>query len=212
MKINVAIVDDHSVLISGLENMLQKFPDIEVTDVYDCGAALMEGLKKRQPDVLLLDIQLPDISGDELAGMISRKYAHVAILAMTGFDTSYHIQSMLKKGALGYLLKNTNPATLAQAIQTVYKQERFVDPSLRQQLIDDMILNKKQDFTEIILTRREKEILKLITSEYTSQEIAKKLLISVNTVENQRASLLQKLHVKNTAGLVKVAIQMGIVN
>lgn len=210
MNINVDIVDDHNVVISGLQNMLQDFSHIQVVNVYNTGEALLAGLKKQQPDVLLLDIQLPDINGDVLAEKICSKYPAMGILAMTGFDTTYYVQNMLKRGALGYLLKNTTAAILVQAIETVYRGERYVDPSLRQQLIDDMLLNKKQEFEQVLLTRREQEILKLITEEYTSQEIAKKLFLSANTVENQRASLLQKLHCKNTAGLVKAAITLGL--
>lgn len=211
MEITVGIVDDHNVVINGVQNMLYDFPNIKITDVYSNGESLLAGLKKRQPDVLLLDIQLPDINGDDLTEKISNTYPNISILAMTGFDTSYYVKSMLQKGALGYLLKNTSASILVEAIETVYNRNRFVDPSLRQQLIDDMIMNKKQEFEQVMLTRREKEILKLIMEECTSPEIAKKLFLSVNTIENHRASLLQKLHVKNTAGLVKVALQRKLI-
>ncbi len=131
---------------------------------------------------------------------------------MTGFDTGYYVQNMLKKGATGYLLKNTNADILGQAIETVYKGDRFIDPALRQQLIDSMLMNKKQEFEEVVLSRREKEVLKLIVTQHTNQQIAKMLFISPNTVANQRASLMQKLQVKNTAGLVKIAVEMGLTN
>ncbi len=212
MKINIAIVDDHNVVISGVENMLHVFPHMSLTAMYNCGEALLAGLKKDQPDVLLMDIQLPDINGDELTAIITDKYPAIRILAMTGFDTGYYVQNMLKKGATGYLLKNTNADILGQAIETVYKGDRFIDPALRQQLIDSMLMNKKQEFEEVVLSRREKEVLKLIVTQHTNQQIAKMLFISPNTVANQRASLMQKLQVKNTAGLVKIAVEMGLTN
>jgi DNA-binding NarL/FixJ family response regulator len=208
--INIAIADDHKVVINGLQNMLQAFPHIRVMGVYNDGKSLLQGLAKEQPDVLLLDIQMPDASGDELAAIISASHPQVRILVMTGFSTSYYIRNMLEKGASGYLLKNTDEYILVQAIEAVNKGEQFIDPSLRQQFIQDLMESRKLEHARPSLTRREKEILSLILEEYTSQEIADKLSLSLRTVENQRVSLLQKLQVKNTAGLVKMAIEMKL--
>ncbi len=210
--IQVAIADDHKVVITGLQNMLQAFSHINVSEVYYDGKSLLQGLKKQQPDVLLLDIQMPDSSGDELAAIIRTSYPNVRILVMTGFSTSYYIRNMLEKGAAGYLLKNTDEYILVQAIEAVHKGEQFIDPSLRQQFIQDLMESRKLEHTRPSLTRREKEILALILEEYTSQEIADKLTLSLRTVENQRVSLLQKLQVKNTAGLVKAAIEMKLLD
>lgn len=210
MKITIDIVDDHNVVISGIKNMLNDHDHIEVTNTYNTGAALIEGLKQQQPNVLLLDIQLPDITGDELTGIITTTYPDVQILIMTGFDTTYHVKNLLQKGARGYLLKNTAESTLIQAIETVAVGDQFIDPSLREQLLKDLLKDKKQVAGRPVLSRREKDVLTLIVEEHTSQEIADKLFLSLRTVENYRINLLQKLHVKNTAGLVKVALQMGL--
>jgi DNA-binding NarL/FixJ family response regulator len=210
MKITIDIVDDHNVVISGIKNMLNDHDHIEVTNTYNTGAALIEGLKQQQPNVLLLDIQLPDITGDELTGIITTTYPDVQILIMTGFDTTYHVKNLLQKGARGYLLKNTAESTLIQAIETVAVGDQFIDPSLREQLLKDLLKDKKQVAGRLVLSRREKDVLTLIVEEHTSQEIADKLFLSLRTVENYRINLLQKLHVKNTAGLVKVALQMGL--
>jgi DNA-binding NarL/FixJ family response regulator len=210
MTINVAIADDHQVVINGLQHMLETALHIQVTDVYEGGNALLKGLCKQVPDVLLLDIQMPDMNGDELAGIISKKYPSVRIIAMTAFSMTYYVKTMLQKGAAGYLLKNTDKATLITAIETVYSGEQYIDASLKQQLLDDMLHNRKSATNAPTLTRREKDVLSLIMAECTSSQIAEKLFLSLRTVEHYRTNLMQKLNVKNTIGLVKIAIQMDL--
>src|SRR5690606_4812460 len=127
---------------------------------------------------------LPDITGDELTGIITTTYPDVQILIMTGFDTTYHVKNLLQKGARGYLLKNTAESTLIQAIETVAVGDQFIDPSLREQLLKDLLKGKKQVAGRPVLSRREKDVLTLIVEEHTSQEIADKLFLSLRTVEN----------------------------
>jgi DNA-binding NarL/FixJ family response regulator len=204
--INVAIADDHSIVLNGLQKILALHTDIKVTDVYLNGDSLLEGLETKQPDVLLLDIQMPGKNGIELAGIISKKFPDVKMIALTNVDILVQVKKMLQKGCLGYLLKDASPEILIEAIKTVHTGEQFLYESLSKQLVNNFFSqNSKQ------LTRREKEILQLITEEHTNQEIADKLFLSLRTVENHRNNLLQKLDVKNTAGLVKIAIQEGLV-
>lgn len=210
--INVAIVDDHSVVINGLQHMLQHFDTINIVGVYENGKSLLEGLKTIKPDVLLLDIQLPDINGNDLTVIIKKEYPSIRILAMTGFDMTYYVKTIMHKGATGYLLKNTTEKILVEAIETLYAGEQYIDPSLREQLLQDLLNNRKSTVQNPTLTRREKDVLKLIVEENTNQEIAKKLFLSLRTIEHYRTNLMQKLDVKNTAGLVKIAIQMGLMN
>lgn len=204
--INVAIADDHSIVLNGLQKILALHPDIKVTDVYLNGDSLLEGLEVKQPDVLLLDIQMPGKNGIEVAGIISKKFPDVKMIALTNVDILIQVKKMLQKGCLGYLLKDASPEILVEAIKTVHTGEQFLYEPLSRQLVNNFFSqNSKQ------LTRREKEILQLITEEHTNQEIADKLFLSLRTVENHRNNLLQKLDVKNTAGLVKIAIQEGLV-
>ncbi len=214
--INVALADDHPMVISGLTNMLHPFPHINVAQVYTTGGALLEGLKKVQPDVLLLDVLLPDMKGPELAQIITGKYPTVRILAITSLDAPVHVKSMIRNGSKGYLLKNTGQETLVEAIETVYKGQEFIEPMLKEQMLQNLLHYKKKEGSAYsndkpVLTRREKEVLQLVVQEYSNQEIADQLCISLRTVENHRFNLQQKLNVKNTVGLVKVAIQMGLV-
>ncbi len=175
-KIRVAIADDHQVVLSGVQNMLNACEHIELCGQYRSGRALLDGLATEQPDVLLLDIQMPDKTGDELAKIISRTYPKIRMLALTVFDTPFYIRSMMQNGCQGYLLKNTDQHTLIEAIETLYNNGQYIEPALKEQLLQNMLRIKKQNARSVpILTKREKDILQLIVAEHTSQEIADKL-------------------------------------
>ncbi|HRD58897.1 MAG TPA: response regulator transcription factor [Ferruginibacter sp.] len=205
--ITVAIVDDQEIILNGLQKILTDVPNIQVIAMYNNGDDLLNGLSTQLPDVLLLDIQMPERSGIELAAIIAKKFPSVKMIALTNVDVLMQMKQMLQKGCLGYLLKDVSPQILISAIETVYTGEQFLNETLKKQLLTSL---SGQDEKQII-TRREKEILKLILEENTNQEIANKLFLSLRTVENHRNNLLQKLNVKNTAGLVKVALQEGLV-
>lgn len=205
--INVAIVDDQVIILNGLQKILADAKHINVTAVYNNGDQLLEALEKSRPDVLLLDIQMPGKSGIELAGLISKKYPTVKMIALTNVDVLAQMKQMLQKGCLGYLLKDVSPEILVKAIETVNEGEQFLHEEFKNQLLKSLSGHD----TKQLVTRREKEILKLIVEENTNQDIAGKLFLSLRTVENHRNNLLQKLNVKNTAGLVKVAIQEGLI-
>jgi len=205
--ISLAITDDQVIILKGLQKILADVPNIKVSGVYNNGEELLEGLAKDQPDVLLLDIQMPGKSGIELAAIITKTYRNIKIIALTNIDVVAQIKKILQQGVMGYLLKDASPETIVKAIETVYTGTQFLQEELKQQLLNSLSEhNPKQ-----IVTRREKEILQLIVDEFTNQEIADKLFLSLRTVENHRNNLLQKLDVKNTAGLVKVAIQEGLI-
>ncbi len=212
MPIKVAITDDHPLAINGLKNMLQDSGHIRVTDTYLGGQALLEGLQQQQPDILLLDIQLPDIPGDELVPIIRKNWPAVRILVVTSMDAPIQIRTMLKKGCKGYLLKSTDMKTLIQAIEDIYNgNEEFIEPSLREQMLQNFFRFRRSGQKVPSLTRREQDILQLITNGLTNQEIATQLYISLRTVEKHRFSLMQKLDAKNTAVLVKNAIALGLI-
>jgi len=213
MSIRVAITDDHPLVIEGLENVLRAHPGIRVISTYGNGNALLEGLKKEVPDVLLLDIQLPGKSGSELAQLLTKAYPDMRILVLSSMDTSFHVKGMIQQGCMGYLLKSTTDRkVLVQAIEQVHAGQMFLDPSLKEDLLYGMLkARQRAGKLQPRLTLREKEILQLIIAENSNQEIADRLFLSLRTIEAHKYNLLQKLHVKNTVGLVKVAIQMGLI-
>lgn len=193
--------------------MLKGFGGIRLGYTYDNGNALLAGLTLHQPDILLLDIQLPDITGEELAVIIRRVYPMIKIIAVTGFNTAEHARLMLEKGVSGYILKNTDEYKLSQAIRNVYEGGRYIDPLVQEKILNDLYGadNTRSAGYKPVLTKREKEILNLIMEELTSQQMADRLQLSLRTVENHRVSLMQKLNAKNIAGIVKRAFQLGLV-
>jgi DNA-binding NarL/FixJ family response regulator len=208
--IHIAITDDHPMIIGGLRNMLSLYPHIQLDNAYTTGTALMDGLQLQQPDVLLLDIQLPDKTGDTLVPLILKKYPAIRILALTNMDSMLYIHNMLRLGVSGYLSKNSDPDTVIKAIETIYNNEQFLEPAIKQKLDQFALTMRKEAALKPTLTLREKEILQLTVNGDTIQEISEKLFIGLRTVEYYRSNLLLKLEVKNMAGLIKKAIRLGL--
>lgn len=209
--IHIAITDDHPMIIGGLRNLLALYPHIQLDDAYTTGASLMAGLEHRQPDVLLLDIQLPDKTGDSLVPLILKKYPAIRILALTNMDSMLYIHNMLRMGVSGYLSKNSDPDKVIQAIESVYEKGSFLEHGVQQKLDEFSLTMKKEAALKPTLTLREKEVLQLTADGATLQEIAEKLFIGMRTVEHYRSNLLLKLEVKNMAGLIRKAIRLGLV-
>lgn len=205
--IKVAITDDQDIILNGLQKILALSPHISLTGTYKNGDELLDGIGKTQPNVLLLDIQMPGLSGIELAGIISKKYPSIKIIALTNVDVIPQVKKMLGQGCMGYLLKDADSKIIHEAIETVYNSSQYLHEPIRNQLLKSLSESKSKN----IITRREKEILQLIVEGFSNKEISDKLFLSIRTVENHRNHLLQKFDVKNTAGLVKVAIEEGLV-
>ena len=207
--IRVAVLDDHTLVLKGLESMLEEVNDIAVIAGYSRAMDMIDRIGKDQPDVLLLDINLPDGNGMELCKTLKKSYHSLNIIALSNLSEPGVIKNMFRHGAMGYLLKNTNKEELAEAIRQVYKGHQYVPRTIQQILLDDNLGNPTSQNFIPKLTRREKEVLQLIANEYTSTEIAEKLFISTKTVESHRNNLLQKFQARNTAGLIKNAVEKG---
>ena len=208
MSIRLMITDDHPMVTNGLLKLFRENQGYEVLGAFTNGKDLLQELKQQQPDILLLDMHLPLIEGPELAEEILAKYPAVKIIVLSSSDIIFQVKKMLQLGCCGYLLKDSDDLTILEAIETVRGGGQYLSASLQQQIMQDLF-KKKTAVT--ILTRREKEILQLITEEFTNQEIADKLFISPHTVDNHRISLLNKMQAKNTAGLVRKALEQGLV-
>jgi DNA-binding NarL/FixJ family response regulator len=212
MPILVSIVDDHPLATSGIRSMLEGCATIEARGVYNSAPALLEGLTSFIPDVLLLDILMPGQSGKVLAPVIKELYPSVKIVALTSLDAPAMVSCMMRRGCSGYLLKDTDRENLITAIEIVHSGKEFIDPSLKEKILIKVIHpGQEKDMVVQQITKRELQILKLLAEEHTTREISEQLFISFRTVENHRYSLLQKLDVKNTVGLVKVALQLGLI-
>ncbi len=211
MKIKIAIADDHPLVINGLHHILANCADMEIMGSYTDGAKLLTGLAKQQPDVLLLDIQMPGQTGDQIAEKLHHAYPLIKILVLTNQDNVYYIKNMMRKGVLGYILKTTEGDILMNAIRTVSRGEQYLEPVLMAKVAKDTLQAKRQIAADPLLTRREKEVIRYLASDMTSQQIADKLFISKRTVDSCRLSLLTKLGVKNSSALVKKGIQLGLI-
>ena len=211
-KIRLAIIDDHAVVLDGLKTMLNAFENLEVVYTSQSGHQLLEHFQSDVPDVLLMDIQMPDINGIDLCKQITKQHPSVKVIAFTSFDDSNYVKQIFRSGAKGYLLKNSDKHAIVKAVETVMQNEEYMDDTIKKILLQESITGQRRSIFEVPLTKREKEILKLIADGLSSQEIADKLFISLRTVETHRLNLNQKLDVKNTAGLVKEAIKRGLID
>lgn len=210
MSIKVAIADDHPMVISGIKNMLAGYAsEFICTDTYLDGASLLYGLEQRIPDVLLLDIQLPDKTGDQLLPEIRKRYPALKVLIVTNFSSAIYLNNMIRMGAHGYLLKNSREETLIEAIRTVYQGDTYIDKALRDQV--DVHNTRLGNFNQVTLTLREKEILQLAVDGKSNQEIVETLFLSINTVKSYMARIFEKLDVKNRSELTRKALMLGLV-
>jgi DNA-binding NarL/FixJ family response regulator len=209
--IKVAILDDQFIVLNGVQQMLQDNKGMHLSGVYQNKDELMSDIFVNKPDVLLLDIRMPNDEGDTIALYLTKHFPDIKILALTNFDTLHYVKKMLRSGVLGYLLKNTDRDTLVNAIKTVYEGNQYLEPEIKSKLLNEFSTAKHSAESLPSLTKRETEILSLIVKQYSSQEIADHLYLSLRTVENHRYNLFQKLDVKNVAGLVTKSFQLGLV-
>lgn len=206
----VALVDDHPAILNGLRMILAAYPGLDVTDTYTDGLQLMAGLEHRQPDVLIMDIQLPGEDGIILCKKVTATFPAVKVIVFTNCNDRHYVKSMMQNGAAGYLLKTADGNIIHAAIGAVMKGDQYLHEELKEQMVQQIISNKRNDPYAPSLTKREREIIALVVQGLSNQEIADRLFLSIRTVENHRFNLIQKLDVKNTAALVKKAIELGL--
>lgn len=203
MKTSVFITDDHYMVIEGIRSLLQNEASIEWAGHASTAASCLGFLQQQLPDIILMDISLPDISGIDLCKQVKEKYPSVFVIGLSTFNQQSFIQKMMDHGASGYILKNATKEELLEAIEVVSKGSTFLSDEAA------TTLRNNADKAPVI-TRREKEVLELIADGLTNAEIAVKLFISVTTVDTHRKSLLTKFEAKNTAALVKAAALLNL--
>lgn len=210
--IRVGITDDHPLVISGVNALLRGMENIEVVGSWNSAAATRNGPNELNCEVLLLDLNLPDGDVIELCKELVARYPSMRILALSSYDLSPYIKRMMKHGASGYLLKNVSGVELKHAIEAVHAGGHYIQQALKDKLLSEQLGNPQtSNAFDLRLTRREKEILQLIAESHTTAEIASKLFISVKTVETHRSHLMEKLGAKNAIGLVKLAMDKGLI-
>lgn len=212
--IRVLIADDHQVLIDGIRAMLDRQEDMHLIGQALTGPVVFDILQNNTADVLILDLDLPEMDGIEVCKKMQRAHPNTKILILSMHGDSHHVKTVLNHGATGYVLKNTGEEELLLAIRKVNSGERYISQSLQQLMMESMLNVKKTESSSPLLpklTRREKQVLALIVEGYTNAEIADQLHISVKTVESHRTNLLDKLNARNTASLVRISMERGLV-
>jgi DNA-binding NarL/FixJ family response regulator len=204
MALRIFIVDDHPMVVEGMRSMLQQLEGIEVCGHATHAKSCLGYFIKNTADVVLLDINLPDQSGIEVCKTLLQQHPTLKIIALTNFDQLTYMQRMKDSGAQGYLLKNASLDEIEQAIEAVTSNQEYW-------LGRDNLQDTIKDHNQLLITRREIEVLKWIAEGLTNQEIADKLFVSTSTIDSHRKSLISKLQVKNTAALIRTAVQNKII-
>lgn len=211
-KIRILLVDDHALVREGIRNSLAHLEHIEMAGEARDGREALDFLKNHSLDLVIMDISMPAMGGVETTQLIVEKYPEVNVLVLSMHNEESRIREALQAGAMGYILKNTSMKELLLAIETVFEGETYFTPEVSRKIMNQLVKGKdSHENNQLVrLTSRETEILKLISEEFTNHEIADKLFISPRTVDTHRRNLIQKLHAKNTAGLVRYAIRHKI--
>ena len=210
--IRVLIVDDHRIVIDGLKLLLESETGIEVIGTAPNGIEAMAFLKKKKTDIVLMDINMPEMNGIESCKRIQSDYPRVYVIALTMIQEASMIRKMLKAGAKAYLMKNASRHELLKAIETVHEGGTYYTSEVSDIILGDLKGEKNISSAFPKLSRREKQILNLIINELTTTEIAEKLHISFGTVETHRRNIMNKLGARNTAGMVRIALEYKLLD
>lgn len=208
-NIRILLADDHKIIRDGLKMIIDKFPGIDVVAEAENGKMALEICEKEQIDLIVMDINMPEMDGIEATRHVREKHPEIKVLPLTMSDNDVHIRNMIEAGASGYILKSSGSNDLRSAIEMIMDGKHFFSDESTQAVLLDLIQNrgKPRQHDPINITEREMEVLELIIKEFTNPEIAKKLFISSRTVDAHRRNLLQKTGARNTAGLVRYAME-----
>jgi DNA-binding NarL/FixJ family response regulator len=212
-KIRVLIADDHSLVRAGIRLLLEDQSDIEVVGEAGGGCEVVEQAARLQPDVVLMDIAMNDLSGLEATAQITERLPQTRVLALTMHDREEYFFAMLQAGALGYVLKESQPDELVAAIRAVHRGEAYLSPSVTKAVVTDYLAQRggQNQSRYGLLTPREKEILRLVADGKTTREISELLYLSEKTVEKHRASIMHTLGLQSLSQLIKYAIRKGLI-
>ncbi|MCB0698288.1 MAG: response regulator transcription factor [Chitinophagales bacterium] len=208
-KTKIVLADDHHILLDGLKAMLEKHDGFEIAGLYDTGQQLLDALPQTQPDIALVDINMPGMKGPELTQKIKESYPNIQVITLSMYDDAAHIMEMIEAGVSGYLLKNVNDKELVEAIEQVKAGKMYFSSEVSEKITSLVIQQQKklEQPERPKLTDRELEVLKLIAEEYSNAQIAQELFISERTVETHRKNMLRKTGNKTVVGLIRYAIE-----
>lgn len=215
MNIRVLVADDHAIVREGLGIMLGNQPDMEVVGLATNGREAIRMVDEYQPDVAIMDISMPELNGIEAISQMLPRHPNIKVIVLSIHETKPYVNRALKAGARGYLLKETAGLEVVDAVRAVYSGERYLSQRISD-LLTDISYRRLDGSKEVSpleqLSPREREILQLVAEGKTSQEIGERLSISSKSVDTYRSRLMHKIGVEDVAGLVKFAIQHGVIS
>lgn len=212
MTFKVLLADDHEIMRNGLRSLLEKMPDIEVVAEASNGRKTIELTKKLNPDIVILDISMPELNGVEAARQIKKIDSAIKIVILSVHSDKRYVKEMLKIGVDGYLLKDNAFQDLIDAIETITANKKYLCPLITERVIREYVNHESIETDSIFgtLTVREREVLQLLAEGRSTKEIAADISVSVKTVETHRKNVMNKLKIDNVPDLVKYAIREGI--
>jgi DNA-binding NarL/FixJ family response regulator len=215
LKIRVLVADDHAIVREGLGTMLGNQPDMVVVGLAANGRDAIRMVDEYQPDVAVMDISMPELNGIDAISQMLPRHPNIKVIVLSIHETKPYVNRALKAGARGYLLKETAGLEVVEAVRAVYSGERYLSQRISD-LLTDISFRSLDGSKEVSpleqLSSREREILQLVAEGKTSQEIGERLSISSKSVDTYRSRLMRKIGVKDVAGLVKFAIQHGVIS
>jgi DNA-binding NarL/FixJ family response regulator len=215
----ILLADDHTLVRAGIKSLLAGIPGFEVIAEADNGRDALKLVDEHRPDLVLLDIAMPELNGLEAASRIHRDHPEISVIILSMHSNEEYVLQALRAGASGYLLKDSAPTELELALRSVSRGETYLSPSISKHVVDDYLRRVSSKNTDLPkepgvqdLTPRQREILQLIAEGNSTKEIAQKLIVSVKTIESHRIQLMERLGIRDIAGLVRYAIRMGIIS
>ncbi|HEX9431718.1 MAG TPA: response regulator transcription factor [Burkholderiales bacterium] len=211
MPIRILIADDHGVVAEGLKHLIEAQQDMQVVATVGDGREAVRVAKETQPDVVLMDLSMPELNGADATRAVLEHDPKCRVIVLSMYAEREYVRRALKAGAAGYVVKRSAAKEVVDAIRAVHAGQRYLSPRVADVVIDDYAGDGKGDLLEKLSTR-EREVLQLLAEGRTGAEIATRLALSQKTVETYRARLVEKLGIRDVAGLVKFAIQRGLVS
>jgi two-component system, NarL family, response regulator NreC len=210
MKIKIILADDHAIVRHGLSRAFQQEAGMEVVGQAKDGLSVLQLVAELSPDVVVMDISMPDLNGIEATRRITADHPKVKVIGLSMHSSNKYVREMFRAGACGYLLKDCSFDELTEAIRTVMKGKTYISPSIGDTVIKDYLTKPEEDSAFSILTPREREVLQLLVEGNTTKQAGQRLGISSKTIEAHRINIMQKLNIDNIAQLTKYAIQEGL--
>ncbi len=210
MNIRIILADDHDILRHGLSRSLEQEQNLKVVGQARDGRSTVELVKELLPDVVVMDIAMPNLNGVEATRQIAKEYTDVKVVALSMYDDNKYVREMFRAGARGYLLKDCSFDELVRAIRTVITGKIYVSPSVGHTVIEDYINKPYENSAFLVLSEREREVLQLLAEGKTIKQAAMQLRISSKTAQAHRLQVMNKLQIDNLAQLTKYAIQEGL--